>query len=171
MQRMAEWMVGRDIRAFRWINGACKCSFFEQLMPVVTHLGGTVFSIGMSLVFLLQSDPYWRYEGVHLAISLLFSHLIVAACKKLLPRHRPYQVLENVFTGRKLLTDASFPSGHSTAAFCSATVLSIAFPVLSPGLYALAALTASSRVYLGLHYPSDVAIGAVLGTAVPLWLA
>ncbi len=60
----------------------------------------------------------------------------------------------------------SFPSGHATVAFACATVLALAVPRLRWPLYALAALIAFSRVYVGVHYPGDVLAGAVLGVAI-----
>lgn len=69
-------------------------------------------------------------------------------------------------------TDHSFPSGHTSYAFYSATSLSICFPkwyVIAPG-YALATLTGYSRMHLGVHYPTDVLAGAVIGTG-SAWLA
>lgn len=57
----------------------------------------------------------------------------------------------------------SFPSGHATVSFACATVLALAVPRLRWQLYALAALIAFSRVYVGVHYPFDVLAGAVLG--------
>ena len=60
----------------------------------------------------------------------------------------------------------SFPSGHATVAFACATVLALAVPRLRWWLYALAALIAFSRVYVGVHYPGDVLVGALLGVAI-----
>jgi undecaprenyl-diphosphatase len=64
----------------------------------------------------------------------------------------------------------SFPSGHATVAFACATVLALAVPRLRWPLFALAALIAWSRVYVGVHYPGDVLAGAVLGVAIAIAL-
>ncbi len=169
MKRMTLWMRSGDIVTFFWVNRAWKNGVTDRVMPAITHLGGAIWCVVLSLALLVSTDPFWQDTGIHLSISLLVSHLIVALCKKVMPRPRPYQVLEHVSTGRHLLQDASFPSGHSTAAFCMATVLSIALPGLLLPFFGLAALVALSRVYLGLHYPSDILTGAALGTIVA-WL-
>jgi undecaprenyl-diphosphatase len=164
MERMSQWVRGGDVLTFFWVNQRWKSSVLDRLMPAITHLGGAVWTVVLTLAFLFSGSPFLQDAGRNLALSLAISHVIVVLCKNFLPRRRPYQVFENVFTGGKLLQDASFPSGHSTAAFAAATVLSVTFPVLFALFYGLAVIVAVSRVYLGLHYPSDITIGGVLGT-------
>jgi undecaprenyl-diphosphatase len=65
----------------------------------------------------------------------------------------------------------SFPSGHATVSFACATVLAFAVPRLRVPLYALAALIAFSRVYVGVHYPFDVLAGAALGLLLGVGIA
>lgn len=168
MKRVSVWVRHRDITTFFWVNHSWRCAFSDWVMPIVTHLGGAVWCVIFSLALLLTHNAFWHQVGIHLAISLLISHALVAICKKIMPRQRPYQALENVATGRVLMKDASFPSGHSTAAFCKATLLSVALPDLFPLFYGLAAVVALSRVYLGQHYPSDIVIGACVGTLTAL---
>ncbi len=67
---------------------------------------------------------------------------------------------------RRLPRSGSFPSGHSASAFAFATALSIEKPVLAAGIVPLASMVAASRVYVGVHYPSDVIAGSVLGSLI-----
>jgi undecaprenyl-diphosphatase len=169
MKRMTGWVRGGDITTFFWVNRSWRCTFYDRAMPWLTQLGGATWCIVLSLALLLGPSDFCRDLGVQLAASLLLSHLVVAACKKLVPRSRPYLVLDDVATGGHLLRDASFPSGHATASFCMATVLSHGLPECAPLFYLLSTGVACSRVYLGLHDPSDIAIGAVIGT-LTAWL-
>lgn len=171
MLRVANWIQNRDITTFFILNRSFKNRLTDYLMPIITYFGGAVWSIALSLVFLLNKNSLWHQTGVHLTTSLIISHLAVQLGKRLLPRRRPYQALQNVFTSQKLYMDASFPSGHSTASFCTATVFSSILPGLSILFFMFASLIAVSRVYLGMHYPSDIAVGALLGVVTALFMS
>jgi undecaprenyl-diphosphatase len=85
-----------------------------------------------------------------------------------LVRERPYISLAGVVPGTKALDRYSFPSGHTLHA-ASFTILAVSsFPQLAWLLVPFAALIAASRVVLGLHYPSDVAAGALIGAGLAL---
>jgi len=97
-------------------------------------------------------------------VALAISHLPVAVIKKACRRPRPYIALPGTRTGVKPLKDYSFPSGHSTAIASVVLPFVGAFPMLGAALLPLALLVALSRIYLGLHYPSDCLAGCALGT-------
>jgi membrane-associated phospholipid phosphatase len=81
-------------------------------------------------------------------------------------RLRPYQVDPSIKPPVKLPHDSSYPSGHSSSAFAAARVIAVLEPMLAKEAYELATQVAVSRVYAGVHFPSDVVAGALLGTAV-----
>jgi len=97
--------------------------------------------------------------------AVVFSGLVTpvvnAAVKRAVDRRRPSAGREHPLPVRVPGT-ASFPSGHSLAAWCAATLLADGDP-LAPAYYALAAAISASRVHVGLHHGSDVVAGAVLG--------
>ena len=105
-------------------------------------------------------------DGV-IAIGIT-SFVVNQPLKRLLPRRRPDREHFEVIAGRRvpLPTSPSFPSGHSASAFAFANAMSgeltwVAFPV-----HFLAGAVAYSRVHTGVHYPGDVLVGALLGSAV-----
>ncbi len=82
------------------------------------------------------------------------------------PGPRPYQVRSDIRLCGDPLDPFSFPSGHTLHALCFTSIVTAPFPALAPLLVPFTFLVALSRVVLGLHYPSDVLAGAVLGSAV-----
>lgn len=100
------------------------------------------------------------------------SVLVNVALKSFFRRHRPPSEIDHPFPLRQPLS-SSFPSGHATAAFCGATLLSEG-DALAPFYFATAAVVAASRVYVKIHHASDVAGGVVVGLGLGVagrWLA
>jgi undecaprenyl-diphosphatase len=109
----------------------------------------------------------WRRPAIAVwTVAAVLSGEILADLGKLVVhRHRPFE--HQIGPSQRT---HSFPSGHTTTAFAGATMLAWFAPRLAVPLYALAVLIGFSRLYLGVHYPTDVIAGAVLGTATALLL-
>ncbi len=99
------------------------------------------------------------------AMELTFYYLI----KKNIKRPRPHQRLRGIQCLIAPPDEFSFPSGHTAAAFLIACLISMAFPVLIVPAFGWALLVGFSRVYLGVHYPTDALAGMVLGVASAQW--
>lgn len=94
------------------------------------------------------------------------SALVNLAVKRVGRRHRPDRAGGDVPIARhvRMPTSLSFPSGHSAVAFAFATGVGNRLPVVAVPLHAMAGVVAYSRVHTGVHHPSDVVVGSVLGT-------
>ena len=146
----------------------------DVVVPLITRLGDAGI-IWIILTVLLLIIPKTRKTGVIMMAALLVDVLLCnVLIKNLVARTRPYEVVD----GLKLLiekqSDYSFPSGHTGSSFASAIVLWKELPK-KYGVMALivAVLIAYSRLYVGVHYPSDVLAGVVIGTVLALvsvWL-
>jgi undecaprenyl-diphosphatase len=91
--------------------------------------------------------------------------VIYYALKRSTRRQRPFERCDDIHACLKVPDAFSFPSGHTLHAFAFALLLSAFHPALAPLLWSFAALVGLARVVLGLHFPSDVVFGAVIGTA------
>lgn len=164
MKRFASKLMAGDVRFLYYMNTRVRCGILDWLMPMMTYLGGAVFTISFTIVLILFGNGRVQKLGWELAMSLTMSHLIVHVLKRKVNRPRPHTVLDMITKFDVPICDYSFPSGHTTAAFALANILAMTFTFYAPILLGVAAIVAISRMYLGVHYPSDVLVGLVIAT-------
>jgi membrane-associated phospholipid phosphatase len=114
---------------------------------------------------LVSKDSTTTQKGLVIGATVVGNTLLTAGLKLLIDRPRPY-ITYPIIDEQTTEKDASFPSGHTSSAFALATSFALAYPkwyVIAP-VYVWAGATAYSRMHLGVHYPSDVLAGAVLGS-------
>lgn len=126
-----------------------------------------VLSVLLYLAGRFLSNKTFADAGKFLLAGFVTSGIAVQIIKHLLGRARPRITYDILFAGPSLRGGYdSFPSGHSTSAFCSAFIISLYFPKYRPVFYLLAVLIALSRVIGLSHFPSDILAGAIFGLAV-----
>lgn len=148
----------------------------EDPVELYQHISNTTNYISMLVPVsvlatgLVRDDKTTIHKGLYLAESLVASSLVTAGLKYTFKRHRPFADHPFIVPA----SDAgspSFPSGHTSEAFSTATSLTIAYHkwYVAVPAYAWAASVGYSRMYLGVHYPSDVLAGAIVGAG-SAWL-
>ena len=160
-----------DLPILDWIAANLKCGLLDFLMPLITVLGDAgIFWILCSVVLILI--PKYRKTGLSMGISLLIGLLVCnVTLKPLVGRIRPYDYQLQHFQKEIILLveglhDYSFPSGHTIASFEAATALLIGNKKLGIPAMVLAVLIAFSRLYLYVHYPTDVLASVILGIGI-----
>src|ERR1700744_364322 len=124
-----------------------------------------IVPIGLLTTGLATHDHDLTTKSLEACSSVLLAESFSLVIKQVTKRERPYLAHPDVIYGKTGATDYSFPSGHASVIFATATSLSLSYPkwyVIVPA-YAYAATVGYSRMYLGAHYPSDVLGGALLG--------
>ena len=162
-----------DLPVLDWIAANLRCDLLDTLMPLITLLGDAgIFWILCSVA--LICIPKFRKIGLSMGISLLIGLLVCnVTLKPLVGRIRPYDY-QMIHFQREItllvdgLHDFSFPSGHTIASFEAATALLLGNKKLGIPAMILAVLIAFSRLYLYVHYPTDVLTSIVLGIGIAI---
>ena len=137
----------------------------DDVFVWLTRLGshGAIWFAIAAMVALVRRDVR---AFVFVAIAVLAADGLAGLLKLAVHEHRPRGTHPLVAVPHS----ASFPSGHTATAFAAATVLTALLPRAAPAWFALAAAIAYSRLYVGVHFPLDVAGGTVIGAATALLL-
>lgn len=160
--------VNFDWTILHWIQNTLVCPAMDFLMPKITLLGNGGAVWILAAVGLLATKKYRKYGAfllAGLAIGVLIGNLTL---KPLVARPRPCWLDESVQLLIANLTDYSFPSGHTLSSVIGATVLTKANRKFGLAAMPLAALIAFSRLYLYVHFPTDILAAAVLGVGIGL---
>ena len=157
-----------DLPILDWIQANLQSGILDKIMPIVTVFGdGGIFWIAWSVLLLLF--PKTRTTGLGMGFALIMGLLLCnLTLKPLVARIRPYDLQWELY-GREILLltgkmhDFSFPSGHTIASFEAATVLLKNSRKMGIPAMILAIAIAFSRLYLYVHYPTDVLVSIILG--------
>ena len=140
-------------------------AFGDQIFPLISSFGnGGIGWIILSVLLLFF--PKTRKAGIAMGIALIFCLLIGnVTLKPLINRARPYSYFPEMTLLIPPLSDGSFPSGHTFASFAASTALFLHHKKSGMAALILASVIAFSRLYLYVHFPSDVLAGIILGIA------
>ncbi len=159
-----------EIEILKWVDEVFHGQIWlNYIMKYITYLGEFGAGAIITAVVLLII-PKTRRAGLAVAFALVFDVLIVNVILKLsVNRPRPWTEFTEIESfyescGVRLPTDSSFPSGHTAACFCVAAVLLFRYKLKALPALIVAFLVAISRIYLCVHYPTDVLGGMIIGT-------
>ncbi len=152
-----------DMKLCGYFNRACHYNVIKQMFVLISRLGNGVFWY----VLMLSLPLFYGVDAILVVLQMSFAGLsgtlVYLYLKKRTKRPRPYAVSGSIELGAKPLDQYSFPSGHTLHAVGFSTVLCYYYPEFIVFLVPVSILIAVSRMILGLHYPSDVLVGAGIG--------
>lgn len=162
---MLDWLIAADSTAFVYLNDQLANPVFDVVMPVVTDrwfLRG-IFAV-IILLLLIFGKKRGRIMAVFcIATVALADQLSAQLIKPMVMRIRPCHVIQSVHLLVDCSQGLSFPSSHAANTFALATFLTACYPRTTWYLFAFAALVSYSRIAVGVHYPFDVIVGAIVG--------
>lgn len=166
---LASAALSFDFPILDWIQANLKSGILDTVMPIITLFGdGGVFWIALAVLLLFF--PKSRKTGLGMLFAMVIGLLVCnVTLKPLIARIRPYDLKAEMGITIQLLTermhDFSFPSGHTIASFEAATVLLKNSKKAGIPAMILAIAIAFSRLYLYVHYPTDVIFSVFAGIA------
>ena len=161
---MIELIKKVDIMLLQFINKKPRCKFLDKVMPYITFLGSATFCMMFVVITVMSKNKGIKNLGILASLSVITSGGITHFLKRIKNRIRPYIKFPTLNIKKVGVDDYSFPSGHTTAAFSIGVSVALSFTGLAIVSLAIASLVGFSRVYLGVHYPTDVGAGVVVGS-------
>jgi undecaprenyl-diphosphatase len=157
---------GIDRRLYRLINGLPHTTTSDRYVSVLSDLGEGLGWVAGGVALAILGGPRGRRAGAATAVaSLAATYVVQTRVKPMFRRVRPFVNREARVVGVRP-ADHSFPSGHTASSFAAATALAFFYPRAAPLAYGVATAVGVSRVHLGVHFPSDAAVGGVIGIGI-----
>jgi undecaprenyl-diphosphatase len=168
---MMDTLLQMDRRLFRFLNQGLSNSLFDIVLPFITDLNrkpAALVAVAMLwLLLLVKGGIRGRWAAILLVPTIVLSDQLNSFWLKfIVERLRPCDELLDVRLLVGCGSGYAFPSSHAVNNFAGALVLSYFLPRWTWAFFTFAGIVAFSRVYVGVHYPSDVVAGAIVGMAI-----
>ena len=166
---MIEIFTKVDLSILLWIQDNLRSEYLTTFMYHITSIGSVILAM-IALYFIIKGSRSEKVAGIAVWASCVLEVLVVnGILKNLIARPRPFVTYDEVVPLANILSEHSFPSGHTALVFSMAFVIYKLFPAIyGKTAIVIACLVGFSRVYLGVHYPSDVIAGIIVGWFVSL---
>ena len=160
---MLKVLVALDATSLLWFSRLQCYRPLTKFFRLISHSGDGYLYVAIILFALIYPSSSNLLFVQAVILGYLFEIPMFICLKQALKRSRPFNVLSFCQSALKPSDEFSMPSGHTAAAFMMATIITYSFPTFSLIAYLWATLIALSRVFLGVHYPTDILVGALLG--------
>jgi undecaprenyl-diphosphatase len=160
-----ELWLGRERALALWMHGAATRDWVVRLLDAVSRVGDGWIWYAIIVCLPIGGGAIGTSASVRMfavgAVNLVLYRII----KRWIARPRPFLTCPGIRACARSLDEFSFPSGHTLHSVAFSVILTAYYPVSGLFVWPLTVVIAVSRIVLGLHYPSDVIVGAVIGAA------
>lgn len=161
---MLQFLLDLDGKILLFTQEYLRNDWLNPIMVFITRLGDNGF-IWIVLAAIFLCVKRYRKTGTAMSVALLIGYVITnLILKNLVMRVRPYEAITTLHSLIGAMGDSSFPSGHTTSAMAAGFVMYHSLPrYLGISGLILAVLISISRLYVGVHYPTDILVGMAIG--------
>ena len=166
-ERRLVW-VERERLVVLWMHGASTRSWVVSVLAAVSRIGDGWLWYGIVVCLPWAGGPVGTSASIRMFGVGLVDIVIYKIVKRWIARPRPFRTCAGIRECARSLEEFSFPSGHTLHSVACSLILTAYYPTFALFVWPFTVLVAVSRVILGLHYPSDVIVGALIGAAVAI---
>ena len=163
-ERRLVW-VERERLVVLWMHGASTRSWVVSVLAAVSRIGDGWLWYGIVVCLPWAGGPVGTSASIRMFGVGLVDIVIYKIVKRWIARPRPFRTCAGIRECARSLDEFSFPSGHTLHSVACSLILTAYYPTFALFVWPFTVLVAASRVILGLHYPSDVIVGALIGAA------
>ena len=151
-----------DVTTFYWLMARKRRQLLTRVSRIVSISADGPLYVLLGLSFWALGYPTWT---LIIAVGFALERLLYLVLKRSFKRNRPADILDDFTSFIRPSDQFSVPSGHTSGAFFMAYCLSEWFPEFYVSFYSWSVMVGMSRIFLGVHFPTDTAMGALLGTS------
>ncbi|MBV9889331.1 MAG: phosphatase PAP2 family protein [Rhizobacter sp.] len=158
-----ELWIARERAVALWMHRASTRDWVVRVLDTVSRVGDGWIWYAIVVCLPIAGGPVGTSASVRAVAVGAVNLILYRIIKRWIARPRPYRTCPGICARARSLDEFSFPSGHTLHSVAFSVILTVYYPVSAVFVWPLTILIALSRIVLGLHYPSDVVVGALIG--------